>query len=197
MTITLEIPEELAAQLGNSPQELSRHALEALVLEAYREDRIGSPAGGGASRVLPTKVESLSERKACDGARLSRCRPGARRGHDSAATVGRFFAGGMSIVIVDTSPINYLLVMGYAELLPRIYGHIILPESVLAELHDEKQFGNSWDLGPLAAGMRIRSKTFFASSTTGGAATSSFFGRLRNRRDCPCRGVECEPAPHG
>ena len=43
MTITMEIPEELAAQLGGSPQELSRHALEALVVEAYREDRIGSP----------------------------------------------------------------------------------------------------------------------------------------------------------
>lgn len=43
MTITLEIPEELAAQMGNSQQELSRHAFEALVLEAYREDRIGSP----------------------------------------------------------------------------------------------------------------------------------------------------------
>jgi predicted HTH domain antitoxin len=44
MTITLEIPEGLATQLGtNSPQELSRQALEALVLEAYRTDRIGGP----------------------------------------------------------------------------------------------------------------------------------------------------------
>jgi predicted HTH domain antitoxin len=44
MTITFEIPEALATQLGaDSPQELSRQALEALVLEAYRTDRIGSP----------------------------------------------------------------------------------------------------------------------------------------------------------
>ena len=43
MTITLEIPEALAAHLGGSPQELSRHALEALVLEAYRQARIGGP----------------------------------------------------------------------------------------------------------------------------------------------------------
>lgn len=43
----------------------------------------------------------------------------------------------MSIVIADTAPINYLLVMGYAELLPRLYGHRILPESVHAELLDE------------------------------------------------------------
>jgi len=44
MTITLEIPEALASQLGTtSPQELSRQALEALVLEAYRTNRIGGP----------------------------------------------------------------------------------------------------------------------------------------------------------
>jgi hypothetical protein len=37
MTITLEIPEALAGKLGAAaPQELSRQALEALVLQAYR-----------------------------------------------------------------------------------------------------------------------------------------------------------------
>jgi predicted HTH domain antitoxin len=44
MTITFEIPETLAAQLGaDSPQQVSRQALEALVLEAYRTDRVGAP----------------------------------------------------------------------------------------------------------------------------------------------------------
>ncbi len=44
MTITLEIPEALATQLGAAtPQQLSRQALESLVLEAYREDRVGGP----------------------------------------------------------------------------------------------------------------------------------------------------------
>ena len=44
MTITLEISEALATQLGGgSPQEVSRQALETLVLEAYRKDRIGGP----------------------------------------------------------------------------------------------------------------------------------------------------------
>lgn len=42
MTITLEIPDGLASQLaGDTPQQLSRQALEALVLEAYRENRLG------------------------------------------------------------------------------------------------------------------------------------------------------------
>ncbi len=44
MTITLEITEALATQLGGgTPQQLSRQALEALVLEAYRKDRMGGP----------------------------------------------------------------------------------------------------------------------------------------------------------
>ena len=44
MTITLEIPEALVAQLGGgSPQQVSRQILEAVVLEAYREDRLGGP----------------------------------------------------------------------------------------------------------------------------------------------------------
>ena len=44
MTITLEIPEALATQLGGgTPHQLSRQVLEALVLEAYREDRLGGP----------------------------------------------------------------------------------------------------------------------------------------------------------
>lgn len=42
MTITLEIPEALATQLGGgTPQQVSRQVLEAVVLEAYREDRLG------------------------------------------------------------------------------------------------------------------------------------------------------------
>lgn len=55
MTITFEIPEALASLLGaDSPQQLSRQALEALVLEAYRTDRIGGPQAAeilGFSRV--------------------------------------------------------------------------------------------------------------------------------------------------
>lgn len=55
MTITLDIPEALAGQLGaDTPQQMCRQALEALVLEAYRTDRIGGPQAAevlGFSRV--------------------------------------------------------------------------------------------------------------------------------------------------
>ena len=40
MTITLEIPDELAAALTSSGQDLGRAALEALALDGYRSDRL-------------------------------------------------------------------------------------------------------------------------------------------------------------
>lgn len=40
MQITLEVPDELAAILASSGQDLSRAALEAIGLEAYRQRRL-------------------------------------------------------------------------------------------------------------------------------------------------------------
>jgi Uncharacterised protein family (UPF0175) len=40
MQVTLEIPDELAAVLAGSGRELSRAALEAIGLEAYRQRRV-------------------------------------------------------------------------------------------------------------------------------------------------------------
>ena len=40
MLITVEIPEELAQRLGGDPGQLPRQALEALVLEAHRQDKL-------------------------------------------------------------------------------------------------------------------------------------------------------------
>ena len=42
----------------------------------------------------------------------------------------------MSLIVADTSPVNYLLVTRYIDVLPRLYGKVILPESVLLELLD-------------------------------------------------------------
>ena len=41
----------------------------------------------------------------------------------------------MSIVVVaDTSPINYLILIGKIDLLSQLYKHILVPPAVLAEL---------------------------------------------------------------
>jgi predicted nucleic acid-binding protein len=40
------------------------------------------------------------------------------------------------IVIADTSPLNYLVLIGEVELLRRLYGRVVIPEAVLRELQN-------------------------------------------------------------
>lgn len=40
------------------------------------------------------------------------------------------------IVVADTSPINYLILIGHIDVLPHFYGQILIPPSVWQELHD-------------------------------------------------------------
>jgi predicted nucleic acid-binding protein len=40
----------------------------------------------------------------------------------------------LSLVVADTSPLNYLVLLGHAELLPRLFDRIIIPERVADEL---------------------------------------------------------------
>ena len=43
MNLTVEIPDDLAARLGAGNADLSRRALEALVAEEYKHDRLNKP----------------------------------------------------------------------------------------------------------------------------------------------------------
>jgi predicted nucleic acid-binding protein len=40
------------------------------------------------------------------------------------------------IVVADTSPINYLVLIGHVDVLPHFYGRILIPSSVWDELQD-------------------------------------------------------------
>jgi len=40
------------------------------------------------------------------------------------------------IVIADTTPVNYLVLIEAADLLPRLFGQVLIPPAVLAELKD-------------------------------------------------------------
>jgi len=40
------------------------------------------------------------------------------------------------IVVADTSPINYLVLIGHIEILPRIYGEVLIAPAVLEDLQD-------------------------------------------------------------
>jgi predicted nucleic acid-binding protein len=40
------------------------------------------------------------------------------------------------IVVADTSPLNYLVLLGHIEILAKIYGEVVVPQTVLDELQD-------------------------------------------------------------
>jgi predicted nucleic acid-binding protein len=56
------------------------------------------------------------------------------------------------LVIADTSPINYLLLTGYIEILPALFGRVILPDVVWKELRHPKAPGavQEWVAAPPA-----------------------------------------------
>src|SRR5882762_10748768 len=42
----------------------------------------------------------------------------------------------MPLIVADTTPLNYLVLIEAVDLLPRLYGRVLIPPSVLAELAD-------------------------------------------------------------
>jgi predicted nucleic acid-binding protein len=41
------------------------------------------------------------------------------------------------IIVSDTSPINYLVLIREIELLPKLFGEVVIPQAVLDELKQE------------------------------------------------------------
>jgi predicted nucleic acid-binding protein len=54
------------------------------------------------------------------------------------------------IVVADTSPLNYLIILDQAHLLVRLYGQVMVPTAVLTELRhpDAPGMVRSWALSP-------------------------------------------------
>jgi hypothetical protein len=42
----------------------------------------------------------------------------------------------MKVVIADTSPLNYLILTGSVDVLPRLYKQVLIPDEVASELAD-------------------------------------------------------------
>ena len=68
----------------------------------------------------------------------------------------------MTVVVADTSPLNYLILVGEIGILSQLYGRIVVPEEVFAELGTRmphRQFerglrGIRVDRGPKSPGSR-------------------------------------------
>ena len=44
----------------------------------------------------------------------------------------------MKVVVADTSPLNYLVLIGEVDLLARLYGEVLIPDVVARELSDSE-----------------------------------------------------------
>src|ERR1051325_5705056 len=42
------------------------------------------------------------------------------------------------IVVADTTPLNYLILIGHSEILPKLYGRVLIPEAVFEELQRQR-----------------------------------------------------------
>jgi hypothetical protein len=53
------------------------------------------------------------------------------------------------LVVTDTSPINYLILIGYVDVLPVLHGDIIIPQAVAVELMNPRPLKSSGNGSPL------------------------------------------------
>ncbi len=44
----------------------------------------------------------------------------------------------MSIVVSDTTPLNYLILIGHVDVLPRLFGGLLIPPAVVSEMQHPK-----------------------------------------------------------
>jgi len=44
----------------------------------------------------------------------------------------------MKVVVADTSPLNYLILIGEVDLLARLFGEVLIPDIVARELADSE-----------------------------------------------------------
>ena len=135
MQITLELPEDIAQGMESKWKDLPRAALESLALEAYRSHAISAAQ---LRRLLAfetrMQVDSfLKEHEVYDftAADFEQDRETLRqlRATDLSAEPGLEM-----VVVADTSPINYLVLIARIELLKQLYARILIPPAVLAEL---------------------------------------------------------------
>ena len=70
------------------------------------------------------------------------------------------------IVVSDTTPINYLLLIGHIEILKQLFGHVVIPRAVWDEFHKQgtPEIARAWvNTSPAWLEVRQASQSFIAS----------------------------------
>jgi Uncharacterised protein family (UPF0175) len=127
MLITVELPEDIALHLNESHPDLSRAALEAIAVEGARS---GALTTAQVRRLLgfETRLELGAFLKSPRGILTDY-----RRG-DWTRRWDKPDVSPPMVVVADSSPINYLALIGELELLKSLYGRILMPRAVMNEL---------------------------------------------------------------
>lgn len=42
------------------------------------------------------------------------------------------------LVVTDTTPMNYLVLIGHVDILPALYGHVVIPQAVVGDLQNPR-----------------------------------------------------------
>ena len=56
------------------------------------------------------------------------------------------------LVVTDTTPINYLVLIGHVDILPSLYGHVVIPQAVVGDLQHPRtpESVRAWIAAPRA-----------------------------------------------
>ncbi len=134
MEVTISLPEDISESLQGRWGNVPRHALEAIAIEGYRT---GALTETQVRRLLglETRFEVHGLLKEHRGPPpLYARRPGGRPRFSPESRDPLW----PMIVVADSGPLHYLILLELTEFLPRFYGQVFVPEAVLQELTASK-----------------------------------------------------------
>ena len=114
--IAVDLPEDIAKRLETAWRDVSRGALAAVVLEGYRAGALSRDQVGRVLGLSLWDTEAfLKERQALPRMRRGGFRAGPSRSRSHRASM---------IVVSNTSPLNYLILIDLQHILPTLFERI-------------------------------------------------------------------------
>jgi predicted nucleic acid-binding protein len=132
MNLAVNLPEDIARHLQTSWHDLSRGALEAIALEGYRSEALTRDQVGRLLGMSFWEVEAFLKERC---AYLAYAEDDLE---DDRQAIDRLRRRWLAMVVVsNTSPLNYLVLIGCDHVLPALFGGVLVPETVFNELDSE------------------------------------------------------------
>ena len=131
MDVGLHIPDDIAEQMRQvNGHDIARHILEEYAIRAYQE-RTWANRSSGAYWVLIPGMSWRRFWRPTVSIGLYTGGPGTGSSyHPAPEPVMR--------VIADNTPLRYLILLGYVDILPALYHRVIVPAAVVTELQHPK-----------------------------------------------------------